>query len=147
LVAATYDKKESNGSFKKALHLLSSEGLSGAMLVVERELECDPMNWEAWSAKADIHYFNENYDASMQCCERSIKLNPDNALAYNIKGNIFYKSGRYKEAIECYNRAIEIEPLFVKAWYNKKIATELQLKKTRPRVHYILPREGNQRKR
>lgn len=141
------DDVEGNDAFKKALRLLSSEGLDGAMMVVERELESDPKNWEAWSAKADILYFQKIYDASMQCCERSISLNPYNALAFNIKGNIFYKLGKYKESIECYNKAIEIEPLFVRAWYNKKMASELQLKKSRLRVHYLVPRESREKKR
>jgi tetratricopeptide (TPR) repeat protein len=83
----------------------------------------------------------------MRCCERSISLNPSNALAFNIKGNILYNLGKYKEAIECYNKAIEIEPLFVKAWYNKKMASELQLKKSRLRVHYLVPREAREKKR
>jgi tetratricopeptide (TPR) repeat protein len=81
----------------------------------------------------------------MQCCERSISLNSKNALAFNIKGNILYKLGRYEEAIECYNKAIEIEPLFVKAWYNKKNASELQLKKSRVKIHYMVPRELRQK--
>ena len=141
------DNVEGNDAFKKALCLLSSEGLDGAVMVVERELESDPENWEAWSAKAEILYFQKSHEASMQCCERSISLNPYNALAFNIKGNILYKLGRYKEAIECYNKAIEIEPLFVRAWYNKKMASELQLKKSRIRVHYLVPREARKMKR
>ena len=86
-------------------------------------------------------------DASMQCCDRSISLNPDNALAFNTKGNILYKLGKYKDAIECYNKAIEIEPLFVRAWYNKKMASELQLKKSRLRVHYLAPHIAREKKR
>jgi tetratricopeptide (TPR) repeat protein len=140
-MAMSCDKVEGKDAFKKALRLLSSEGIDGALMVVERELENDPQNWEAWSAKAEILYFQKSYDLSMQCCERSLNLNPDNALAFNIKGNILYKFGKYKEAIECYNRAIEIEPLFVRAWYNKKMASELELKKSRPRVHYLVSRE------
>jgi len=141
------DRVESKDAFKKALRLLSSEGVDGALMVVERGLESDPRNWEAWSAKAEILYFQMNHDMSMQCCERSISLNPDNALAFNIKGNILYKLGKYKEAIECYNKAIEIEPLFVRAWYNKKMASELQLKKTRLRVHYLVSHIARQEKR
>ena len=118
------DNLEGNDSFKKGLRLLSSEGLEGAVMVVERELESDPNNWEAWSAKAEILYFQKSNDASMRCCERSISLNPSNALAFNIKGNILYNLGKYKEAIECYNKAIEIEPLFVKAWYNRPALAE-----------------------
>lgn len=147
MTAIPRDNVEGNDAFKKALCLLSSEGLDGAVMVVERELENDPENWEAWSAKAEILYFQKSHEASMQCCERSISLNPYNALAFNIKGNILYKLGRYKEAIDCYNKAIEIEPLFVRAWYNKKMASELQLKKSRISVRYLAPRETRERKR
>ncbi len=146
-MAMSCDSVEGKAAFKKALRLLSTEGVDGALMVVERELENDPENWEAWSAKAEILYFQKSHDMSMQCCERSIRLNPDNALAFNIKGNILYKQGRYKEAIECYNKAIEIEPLFVRAWYNKKMASELQLKKSRLSVRYLSPRESRQEKR
>ncbi len=146
-MAMSCDSVEGKAAFKKALRLLSTEGVDGALMVVERELENDPKNWEAWSAKAEILYFQKSHDISMQCCERSIRLNPDNALAFNIKGNILYKQGRYEEAIECYNKAIEIEPLFVRAWYNKKMASELQLKKSRLSVRYLSPRESHQEKR
>ena len=43
---------------------------------------------------------------------------------------MLYKLKRYDEAIECYNRAIEISPFFPKSWYNKKLALEVQLKKS-----------------
>ncbi len=146
-MAMSCNGAEGNEAFKKALRLLSSEGVDGALMVVERELEKDPENWEAWSAKAEILYFQKKHDMSMQCCERSLSLNSDNALAYNIKGNILYKQGKYKDAIDCYNRAIEIEPLFVRAWYNKKMASELQLKKSRLSVHYLAPHIARQEKR
>jgi tetratricopeptide (TPR) repeat protein len=138
---------EGNDAFKKALRLLSSEGVDGALMVVERELEKDPENWEAWSAKAEILYFQNNHDMSLQCCEKSIHINSNNALVFNIKGNVLYKLGKYNEAIECYNKAIEIEPLFVRAWHNKKMASELQLKKSRLRVHYLASHIARQEKR
>ncbi|TFH50178.1 MAG: tetratricopeptide repeat protein [Methanothrix sp.] len=65
-------------------------------MVVERELEKDPENWEAWSAKAEILYFQNNHDMSMQCCEKSIHINSNNALVFNIKGNILYKQKNIK---------------------------------------------------
>ena len=128
------DKNEGNHAFKKALNLLSSEGLDGAMMVVERELEKSPDSWEAFGAKADILYFREMYGSALQCCERSINLNSNNALAWNTKGNALYKLGRYEEAIFCYNQAIEIEPLFVRAWHNKKLALEIQMKKSTQKI-------------
>ncbi len=146
-MAVSRSDMNNNDSFKKALRLLSSEGLNGAMMVVERELENNQDSWEAWSAKADILYFQGNYEHALQCCEKSLRQNSENALVFNIKGNILYKLGKYKEAIECYDRAIELEPLFIRAWYNKKLASELQLKKSSPTIHYPASREPRNKKR
>ena len=128
------DENKGNSAFKKALNLLSAEGLDGAMMVVERELENSPDSWEAFGAMADILYFREMYGSALQCCERSIKLKPNNAFAWNTKGNALYKFGRYEDAISCYNQAIEIEPLFVRAWHNKKLALEIQIKKSTRKI-------------
>jgi tetratricopeptide (TPR) repeat protein len=147
LIATSTDDIKGDDAFKKALRLLSCEGLNGAMMVVERELESNPDSWEALSAKADILYFQGKYEKALQCCEKSLRQNPKNALAHNIRGNALYKLSRYNEAIDCYNRAIEIEPLFVRAWYNKKLATELQLKKSSPRVSYPVCRDSRITKR
>jgi tetratricopeptide (TPR) repeat protein len=57
-----------------------------------------------------------------------------NALVWNIKGNVLYRLERYDQAIECYNKAIGISPLFPRSWYNKKLALELQLKKSMKRI-------------
>jgi tetratricopeptide (TPR) repeat protein len=48
--------------------------------------------------------------------------------------NALYKLGRYEEAIFCYNQAIEIEPLLVRAWHNKKLALEIQMKKSTRKI-------------
>jgi tetratricopeptide (TPR) repeat protein len=128
------DKMKGSNALKKALNLLSGEGLDGAMMVVERELDKSPDNWEALGAKADILYFREMYGSALQCCEISLKLNSNNTLAWNTKGNILYKLGRYEEAICCYNKAIEIEPLFVRAWHNKKLAKENQIKRSMQKI-------------
>jgi tetratricopeptide (TPR) repeat protein len=128
------DENKENCNFKKALNLLSASGLDGAMMVVERELEKCPDSWEALGAKADILYFQEMYSSALQCCERSLKLNTDNALTWNTKGNVLFKLKRYEDAIHCYNQAIDIEPLFVRAWYNKKLALEVQIKRSTQKI-------------
>ncbi len=146
-MAATNSNNIKDGNaFKKALHLLSSGGLDGAIMVVERELERDPESWEAWAAKADILYLQGRHKPALQCSEKSLEINPENALAWNTKGNALYKLSRYEEAIDCYNRAIDIEPLFVRAWHNKKLAVEMQLKKSKPRVFYLPSRRSSTEK-
>ncbi len=113
-----------------ALDLLSKEGLNGAMMVVDLELGKNSDSWEAWAAKADILYLQERYFESLDACNKALEINPQNALVWNTKGNVLYKLGRYDQAIECYDKAIEISPLFPKSWYNKKLALEVQLKKS-----------------
>lgn len=117
-----------------ALDLLSKEGLNGAMMVVDMELGKNSNNWEALTAKADIFYLQEKYYDSLDACNKALKINLQNALVWNTKGNVLYRLERYDEAIECYNKAIEISPLFPRSWYNKKLALELQLKKSMKRI-------------
>ncbi|MDQ1261100.1 MAG: Methanosis regulatory protein FilR1 [Euryarchaeota archaeon] len=117
-----------------ALDLLSKEGLSGAMMVVDMELGKNSNSWEALSAKADIFYLQERYYESLDACNKALKINLQNALVWNIKGNVLYRLERYDQAIECYNKAIEISPLFPRSWYNKKLALELQLKKSMKKI-------------
>ena len=126
-----------NNSMKKAISLLSNGGLDGAMMIVERALERDPDSWEAWAAKADILYLQGMHRSALKCSEMALKFNSENALAWNTKGNALYKLSRYQEAIDCYSKAIEIEPLFVRAWHNKRLAVEMQLKRSTPRVVYL----------
>jgi len=73
LIEISTNETKANEAFKKALRLLSSEGLNGAMMVVERELENNPDSWEAWSAKADILYFQRQYETALQCCETALR--------------------------------------------------------------------------
>jgi FixJ family two-component response regulator len=113
-----------------ALELLSKEGLRGAMMMVDLELSKNSNSWEALSAKADIFYLQERYHDALDACNKALQINKQNALIWNTKGNVLYKLERYDQAIECYNKAIEISPLFPRSWYNKKLALEVQLKKS-----------------
>jgi tetratricopeptide (TPR) repeat protein len=128
------DNSKNDDSSTRALNLRSSDGLDGAVIMVDKEIEREPDCWEAWAAKADILYFQKEYPASIECCDVALRLNPDNALAWNTRGNALYRLSRYDEAITCYNNAIEAEPLFIRAWYNKRLALEVQLKKATGKI-------------
>jgi len=81
-----------------------------ALLAVERMLERDPMDWEAWSAKADLMYSARMYDNAIRCCNRSLELNPGNAFTWNTKGDSLKKLGNRKDAVNCYGKAKQLEP-------------------------------------
>ncbi len=67
---------QSPGMSSNALDLLSKEGLDGAMMVVNLELQKNPQSWEALGAKADILYLSEKYPQAMNACIQALELNP-----------------------------------------------------------------------
>ncbi len=66
------------------------------------------------------------------------------AFSHHKRLYALYKLGRYDEAIECYDIAIEVEPMLVRAWYNKKLALEVQLQKAQKRLTlaHVRAKEG-----
>jgi tetratricopeptide (TPR) repeat protein len=141
MVRQTHSNSSSDqSSFKRALGLLSGDGLKGAEMLIERELERNPESWEAIAARADLYYFKGEYDDALKFCDISLRINSKNAFTWNTRGNVLYKMGRYDDAIECYDRAIESEPLFVRAWYNKKLALEVQLQKATKNLRLVRSR-------
>jgi len=88
--------------------------IDDSLITCERELEKDPVNGEAWAAKADLLYLLRMYKSAVRCCEKSLALKPDNAFVWNIKGDALERLGRQGEAVECYAHARELEPSIYK---------------------------------
>ncbi|MCQ8903676.1 MAG: tetratricopeptide repeat protein [Methanothrix sp.] len=138
-------RKTACGISKNALRTLSTNGVDGAVLLIDCMLNSDPESSDALAARSEILYMRKRYQEALECSERSLLIDPENAAAWNTKGNALYMLGRYREAIECYDRAIELEPLFVKAWHNKKLALEHVVSQLR--VHATRPRSRSRSRR
>ncbi len=72
-----------------------------SLLAIEKELENDPANWEAWAAKADILYSLGMYETAIRCCDKSLSLNPYNPLTRLTKCKVLEKLGRHDDAVIC----------------------------------------------
>ncbi|MFB3765594.1 MAG: tetratricopeptide repeat protein [Methanotrichaceae archaeon] len=81
-----------------------------ALLAVEKALERDPADWEAWAAKADLLCSAKMYDNAIRCCDRSLEQNPKNAFAWNTKGDALEQIGNHSDAADCYDKAKQLEP-------------------------------------
>ena len=81
-----------------------------ALLAVERMLESDPMDWEAWAAKADLLYSARMYDNAIRCCDRSLEQNSKNAFTWKTKGDALQRLGKHNDAVHCYDMAKQLEP-------------------------------------
>jgi tetratricopeptide (TPR) repeat protein len=68
------------------------------LAAIERELEKDPDNSEAWAAKADILYSLDMYEDAIYCCNKSLKINPNNEFTWATKCHALNELGRHDEA-------------------------------------------------
>ncbi len=84
-------------------------GVDNALAAVDKELEKNLENWEAWAAKADILCSLGMYEIAIRCCDKSLALNPDNELTWITKGIALSKLGRTIEADEAFTRAKEVK--------------------------------------
>ncbi len=80
------------------------------LAAIGKELEKNPADWEAWSAKAEILFSLDMNEAAVRCCDKSLALNPNNVLALISKGKVLKRLGRDDEADRCHGRAIELGP-------------------------------------
>jgi hypothetical protein len=56
------------------LDLLSKDGLDGATMVVNLELEKNPRSWEALGAQAEILYLREKYFLAINACNKALEV-------------------------------------------------------------------------
>jgi len=68
------------------------------LAAIEKELEKDLDNSEAWAAKAEILCSLQMYETAIRCCDKSLAINPHNELTWATKGNALDKLGRHDEA-------------------------------------------------
>ncbi len=85
--------------------------LDWALTTVGNKLAMDPMDWEAWSAKADLLCAAGMYETAIRCCDKALTFNPEDSFAWITKGNALSKLGEQDGADLCYKRARELEPL------------------------------------
>ncbi len=110
------DRNKRGWSVETSLPLSLEVDVKRAIESIDRELEKEPDNWEAWGAKAEVLYLCRDYAGTLKCCEIAINLNPRNALAWCTKAGVLRKLGKWDEAAECYSKAIEIEPFLSKVF-------------------------------
>ncbi len=88
-----------------------------ALLAIEKELEKDPANWEAWAAKADILYSLRIFETAIRCCDKSLSLNPYNSLTRLTKCKVLDKLGRHGDAVICLEKTkMQIHELESRNW-------------------------------
>jgi tetratricopeptide (TPR) repeat protein len=122
---AAYEKViELNGSMEitamltKGNILLNLGKSEEAIAVIDKAIQLDPKNPQAWKEKALDSYVLGKYNESLAAYEMVIELEPEYAPAWiwKGKGDALKALGRQSEADAAYARAEELNPLNSTIW-------------------------------
>jgi TolB-like protein/Tfp pilus assembly protein PilF len=82
--------------------------------VITEILSTDPNNSVAYTYRASILDFNEDYAGAEVAFTRALELNPRNAYALMEFGRFLFDRGKVDEGLELLNQAAQIEPYDIK---------------------------------
>jgi len=93
-----------------------------AIRIADAMLARDPLNWEAWHAKADALNKLKRYDEARAAYEQVLALRPQDAATCGTLGGMLIQLKRYDDAIEILCRATELNPNLDWLWANLGLA-------------------------
>jgi Tfp pilus assembly protein PilF len=114
----TEDTTDSNYFVKRAMSYLNSKDYQSALNYVDKALELQPQNWDAWYTKA-LTYQLAGYDAA--AAKRYLKLlehRPDMLEAHVGMGMLYRKHNNFDLAEKEYQDAIALKYYSFPAHYN-----------------------------
>jgi len=102
---------------KSALHLSALAEIyraigqpARAAVYIQRYLDHDDRNPEAWLHLAGLHDLAGNHAAAEQAYAGALDRDPMNTLAAVGRGDALFQMGRLEDAITCYRRAVTTAP-------------------------------------
>ncbi len=91
------------------------------ILALEKEVEANPGNQEAWLELGNLYFDTDNYENAIRAYRKYIELNPNNSNVWTDMGVMYRRSGQPHEAVAAFERAIEINPDHEQPRFNKGI--------------------------
>jgi len=81
-----------------------------ALVYVNKVIEAEPSNADAYNLKANILYLNGNEDEAIQSYSKALEINPDFPKAYFNRGLIYFERGEKEKSIEDFKKSIGLNP-------------------------------------
>lgn len=94
---------------------------SGRMLALEREVEKNPANPEAWLELGNLYFDTNKYTDAIRAYTKYLNLSPDNPDVWTDLGVMYRRSKNPAEAIASFDRAIALNPQHEQARFNKGV--------------------------
>jgi tetratricopeptide (TPR) repeat protein len=93
-----------------------------AVGLIERAIEGNPGNAEAYFNRGNALYALERYPEAVESYDQAIELNPGHAEAHNNRGSALDALGQTQAALESYGKALGLKPNYADAHGNRGIA-------------------------
>ena len=92
-------------------NLLEAESLERRYPLIEKALELDPLSGEAYTARAFLHWEQDEIETAEREFLKAIELNPNYISAYHWYANMLVFHGRFEEGLAQFRVAAELDPM------------------------------------
>ncbi len=113
----TNDLQSSDSYFVKALILNETQAFDKAIDALQKSIEYDNQNWEAYNLIGMIYYRLDD-PLAVEYFITASRLFPDNLEIRFNAGLVFQNFEKYEEAMEEYEYVIAADPSYYQAYYN-----------------------------
>jgi tetratricopeptide (TPR) repeat protein len=105
---------------EKAARLIKEKNFPQAQALLDRAVQTDPRNAEAWYQLAELQWASRNPRKAVECVDKAIQLSPNKAGYHVLRGNalgnlaqnanMFSAMGLAKDACAALEKAVQLEP-------------------------------------
>ncbi len=105
---------------EKAIRLIKGKNFQEAQVLLDRVVQTDPRNAEAWYEMGVLQRATGNLQKALEYADKSIQINPGKASYHVLRGNtlgplaqqanMFRASGLAKDGREALEKAVQLEP-------------------------------------
>ena len=99
-----------NSPETRAIELLKNKQYDQAIAEIDKGIQDNPKNVEAWTIKGNIYTEIRTYDQALQAYDQALSLNPDNVHALSRRCMLHVAMNAFDPAIEDCTRALEHNP-------------------------------------
>ena len=121
------EKPESSDSarhLEQAKEYMNRGSITLALESINRSLEMDPGQEDAWLLKAEILFSLGNDSQSLAAVDRALEINQTGLRSQALKGRVLLALGRYKMAGLFLDLALRQNPENISLWMDKALAQE-----------------------
>jgi len=90
-----------------------------ALKNLDRTIEMNPQDWEAWYAKAQQYVKRENYQAAIPCYDQVLSIQPDSVKILKERSAAHLWVGNEAAASADIERVLSLQPDYWEGWYQK----------------------------